>query len=224
MKQAMEETMGTQVGTGFELTGLIAAVRRELLPTFVAALVVACFTFSAGETPLPAFGWAAAFLFLCVHQDVRDLRIPNWLTLSGLATALALATFDSGFQGALWALTGAATALGLLFLPFALRWLGAGDVKAVMVLGAFWGAANLLPALWWMIIAGGVMAVGVIALQGGLLDLLRRWALSAKHSFLFRRVVYFAPDSESPAAKGLPFAVAMGLGAAAQQLWGSAWM
>jgi prepilin peptidase CpaA len=220
----MEETMDTQVGTGFELPALVAALRREILPTFAATLVVACFTFSAGEMPLPAFGWAAAFLFFCVHQDVRDLRIPNWLTLPGLAIAIGVAAFDSGLQGALWALVGAATALGLLFVPFALRWLGAGDVKAVMVLGALWGAANLLPALWWMIIAGGVMAIGVIALQGGVVDLLRRWALSAQHSFLSRRVVYFAPDSESPAAKGLPFAVAMGLGAAAQQLWGSAWI
>ena len=224
MKQAMENTMSTQVGEGFELPSFVAVIRREILPTLVATLVVACFTFSARETPLPAFGWAAAFLFFCVHQDVRDMRIPNWLTLSGLAVAIAVATIDNGFQGTLWALAGAATALGLLFLPFAMRWLGAGDVKAVMVLGAFWGAANLLPALWWMIVAGGVMAIAVIAVQGGSVDLLRRWALSAKHSFLFRRVVYFAPDSESPAAKGLPFAVAMGLGAAAQQLWGSAWI
>jgi prepilin peptidase CpaA len=220
----MEETMGTQVGASFELPGFVAVIRREILPTFAATLVVACFTFSAGETPLPAFGWAAAFLFFCVQQDVRGMRIPNWLTLPGLAIAIAVAAFDSGFQGALWALTGAATALGLLFLPFAFRWLGAGDVKAVMVFGALWGAANLLPALWWMIVAGGLMAVAMIAVQGGLVDLLRRWGLSAKHTFLFRRVVYFAPDSESPAAKGLPFAVAMGLGAAAHQLWGSAWI
>lgn len=224
MKQVMENTMSTQVGEGFELPGFVAVIRREILPTLAAALVVACFTFSAGETPLPAFGWAAAFLFLCVHQDVRDMRLRNWLTLPALAIAIAVSAFEGGFHGALWSLTGAATALGLLFVPFAFRWLGAGDVKAVMVLGALWGAGNLLPALWWMIVAGGVMAIAVIAVQGALFDLLRRWALSAKHTLLFRRVVYFAPDSESPAAKGLPFAVAMGLGAAAQQLWGSAWI
>lgn len=224
MKQATEDTMGVGFEEGLALSGFGAAVRREILPVLAAALVVACFVFSARETPLPALGWAAAFLFCCVQQDVRGMRIPNWLTLPGLVVAIAVAAIDSGFQGVLWSLAGAGTALGLLFVPFVFRWLGAGDVKAVMVLGALWGAGSLLPALWWMIIAGGLLAIVLVAVQKGLGDLVRRWGLSAKHSLFSGRVVYFAPDSNSPAAKGLPFAVAMGLGAAAHQIWGSVWI
>jgi len=216
--------MSVGFGEGLPLAGFGAAIRREILPALAAALVVACFALSARETPLPALGWAAAFLFGCVQQDVRGMRIPNWLTLPGLVIAIAVACVDSGLQGLLWSLAGAGTALGLLFVPFAFRWLGAGDVKAVMVLGALWGASNLLPALWWMIVAGGLLAIFLVAVQKGLGDLVRRWGLSAKHSLLSGRVVYFAPDSNSPAGKGLPFAVAMGLGAAAHQFWGSVWL
>ena len=130
MKQATEDTMGVGFEEGLALSGFGAAVRREILPVLAAALVVACFVFSARETPLPALGWAAAFLFCCVQQDVRGMRIPNWLTLPGLVVAIAVAAIDSGFQGVLWSLAGAGTALGLLFVPFVFRWLGATQREA----------------------------------------------------------------------------------------------
>lgn len=185
--------------------------------------VCASFVLSGTDAPLPALGWAAAFLFLAVESDVRARRIPNWLTFPALAGALALAAWQGGLVGALHALAGAGVALAILFLPFAFRWLGAGDVKAVMVLGALWGREAIVPALWWMILVGGVLAVALLASRGELLDLLRRWGSSLWHSLLSRRPVYHAPARGSAAVEGLPFAVAMGLGAAAFQLWGAPW-
>ena len=65
---------------------------REAGAVAVALLATVCLVWSPGkEAPLPAVAWAAAFLFLAVHQDVRALRIPNWLTFPSLAAALALA-------------------------------------------------------------------------------------------------------------------------------------
>jgi len=196
----------------------------ERLVALGAALgVCASFVLSGTDAPLPAFGWAAAFLFLAVERDVRTRRIPNWLTFPALAGALALAAWQDGLGGALHALAGAGVALAILFLPFALRWLGAGDVKAVMVLGALWGREAIVPALWWMILVGGLLAVALLASRGELGDLLRRWGSSFWHSLLSRRPVYHAPARGSAAVEGLPFAVAMGLGAAAFQLWGAPW-
>ena len=197
---------------------------REAGAVAIAALSAACLVWTSGkEAPLPAIEWAAAFLFLAVQQDVRDLRIPNWLTFPALAAAIALGALHGGVAGAIHSLGGAGVALAIGFLPFALRWLGAGDVKAGMVLGALWGAGTFLGAFWWMLVTGGVLAVAFVAAQGGLRDLLGRWLRSAQASVMTRRLTYFRPTAGSAAAAGLPFAVAMALGAAAFQTWGTPW-
>ena len=189
----------------------------------IALLVSGVLLWTAQEAPLPALGGAAAFLLLAVEQDVRRMRIPNWLTAPALVGALGYAGFVGGLSGLGAALLGAAAGFAVLFVPFALRWLGAGDVKGCMVLGGFWGTANFLGAFWWMLVVGGVLAVGLLAAQGGFGDLLRRWLASAHLSSVRRRPIYVDADASAPARAGLPFAVAMGLGAAAFQLWGMPW-
>jgi prepilin peptidase CpaA len=197
---------------------------REALAIGVAVLAVASLVWTPGkEAPLPALGWAAAFLLLAVHQDVRSLRIPNWLTFPALLGAIALGGLHAGLAGAGVAVLGAAAALGVGFLPFAMRWLGAGDVKAGMVLGALWGAEAFLGVFWWMLVVGGLLALVFVAVQGGLVDLLERWLRSAHATLLTRRLTYFRPATGSAAGKGLPFAVAMALGAGAFQIWGTPW-
>ena len=215
------EGCALQSATGHDRTETVWA---EISAAAVAALVVTCFLLSPSGSPLAAPMGSAAFLFLAIHQDVRGMRIPNWLTFPSLLGALALGAWDGGLAGAGTALAGAGIALAVLFVPFAFRILGAGDVKAGMVLGALWGVDAFLPALWWMVLAGGLLALVLLTAQGALPDLLRRWASSAKHSLLLRRIVYFPPAERSAAAGGLPFAVAMGLGAAAFQIWGTPWV
>jgi prepilin peptidase CpaA len=188
-----------------------------------AASVTAGFLWSAQESPLPAPAWAAAFLFLAIEHDVRSLRIPNWLTAGGLATALALAGFTRGAAGLGDALLGAGMALAVLFVPFLLRWLGAGDVKALMVLGALWGRELVVPTLFWMIVAGGALGIALIVARGELRDLCTRWGRSLWITLSTRRLVFFAPSPDSAAGGGLPFAVAIGIGASIHQIWGFPW-
>ena len=189
----------------------------------VAACLCAGFVWSAQEAPLPALPWAAAFLFLAVEHDVRSLRIPNWLTFGGLAVALGLAAVQGGAAGLLDAGVGAGVALAVLFVPFAMRWLGAGDVKAMMVLGALWGREPLLPTLFWIVLAGGALAIAMVAARGEIADLAQRWWRSFWITCSTRKINYFGPAPGSVAGGGLPFAVAIGIGAAAYQLLGTPW-
>jgi prepilin peptidase CpaA len=198
--------------------------RRGAIALAVAALVGVCLLLSAIEAPLPALGWAAAFLVLAVERDVRERRIPNWLTFPALAFAIAHATWSGGIDGALASLAGAGAALGILLIPYAMGWFGAGDVKAVMALGAFWGAGILLPVLGWAIALGGLLAIGWLVARGGLRDMATRWWQSLRTSLVMRKPTYFAPAPGSVAAGGVPFAVAIGLGVAAYQLWGLPWV
>ncbi|HET6303961.1 MAG TPA: A24 family peptidase, partial [Myxococcota bacterium] len=116
----------------------------------VALLVAAGFFSTAEEGPLPALTWAAAFLFLAVESDVRRLRIPNWLTFPAFFGALAIGFASAGPAGLGRATAGGAVAFGVLLVPYALGWLGAGDVKAAMVLGALFGREAFLPMFFWM--------------------------------------------------------------------------
>jgi prepilin peptidase CpaA len=178
---------------------------------------------AAPATALPATAWTALFLVLAVESDVRSLRIPNWLTFGGMALAFAHAAATGGFWMVGSALGGAVAALAALFVPFALRGLGAGDVKAMMALGALWGPDPVLAVLFWALLAGGTLAIARVAASGELADLCARWGRSAWVTLSTRRATYFRPDPGSAAAGGVPFAVAIGLGASLYQILGAPW-
>jgi prepilin peptidase CpaA len=75
--------------------------------------------------------------------DLSTRRIPNALVGSGLLLALALALSQGGLGGLGHALAGAALGFALLILPFARGWMGGGDLKLTVAIGAFVGPMNL---------------------------------------------------------------------------------
>jgi prepilin peptidase CpaA len=186
-------------------------------------VVTGAFLVSAPIERLPTFAWVAAFLFFAMESDLRSLRIPNTLNLVGGLAAVTLACILGGLEAGAWALAAAALTFALLFPLFALRILGAGDIKALMVLAAFLGASELPGLLWWSAVCGGVAGIAWIVLRGGLLDLVTRWLRTLSILIASRRLVYVPPAEASAAAQGLPFALAIGVGATALQLWGTPW-
>jgi prepilin peptidase CpaA len=170
------------------------------------------------STPLPILGWAAAFLFFAVERDVHCQRIPNWLTFPTLVAGLAYATWIGGADGFLDAMLGAGVAFALLVLPYGIGALGAGDVKGAMALGALFGAGDITSIVLLSIAFGGALALIRLALAGGLLEMARRWAHSVTTSLLTRRLFYLAPGPDAPAARGLPFALALALAVTAHLL------
>src|SRR5690242_11677682 len=72
--------------------------------------------------------------------DVRYRRIPNWLTVMGVAVGLLLNSFlYPGWPGLRLGLLGLAVAFGVYFVLYALRAMGAGDVKLMAAIGAMVG-------------------------------------------------------------------------------------
>lgn len=94
--------------------------------------------------------------------DFRSRRIPNWLTVPGLAVGVALNVALSGWMGLKTSLLGAGLGL-LILLPFVLlRSLGAGDWKLAGALGAFVGWGLLVDLLVMSVFVAGIMAVGLV--------------------------------------------------------------
>lgn len=162
-------------------------------------------------------------LALAVAEDLRFRRIPNLLTLPGVALGLLLLTLEAGWPGLRTGLLGAATGAGLLFLPFALGGLGAGDVKLMTVVGAFGGPAFALRAFVGTALAGG-LASAVLLWRAGRLGATLRIALWDGVA-LVAPAVPFLPlprrpgEREAPVPAALPYGVAIAVGAAAGWAW-----
>jgi prepilin peptidase CpaA len=185
-----------------------------------AAAVVASLVAAAGVPALPGLA-LIGFLALIVEEDVRRRRIPNLLTFPAFGAAVVWATWTAGPEGLLSAIAGSLVGLAVLALPFVLRQIGAGDVKAVIVIGACVGPALTLELLYWITLASGVMAVAILAARGGLTDLARRWWVAGCISLRSRAFCPVPAPEGSAAASGLPFAVAIGFGVVACEIWGS---
>jgi prepilin peptidase CpaA len=200
-------------------------VRPALVAGSIAAglgLILICAGLMS-STPLSVFGWAAAFLFFSVASDLRFHRIPNWLTLPALLVALLVSPWAGATSGPLEAAAGAALGFALLVGPYALGGMGAGDAKALMVVGAWLGPEATLGAAVWAVIAGGVFALMMLALRGELGAFARRWGRTLSSTLTLRRIAYEPPAAGSIASGGIPFAAAIAVGLAAQWYGGSPW-
>jgi Flp pilus assembly protein protease CpaA len=111
-------------------------------------LTVALGPLTSGELPAAVGaatqpGLAQAVLWVLVGLaavwDVAQRRVPNPLIVAGLLLGLGFETQSGGFAGLGLSFLGAAVALGLLIVPFAMHKIGGGDVKLAMVCGTFLG-------------------------------------------------------------------------------------
>jgi prepilin peptidase CpaA len=114
--------------------------------------------------------------------DVRTRRIPNVLTLSGMAAAVGL-RFLAGPGAGIDGVTGAVLAFVLCLPFFVLGVLGGGDAKLLMVVGAFTGPKDLLMAMLVIASLGGILGAIDATRKGILLpvlhncgDILKHWA------------------------------------------------
>ena len=101
----------------------------------------------------------------CV-TDIHNRRIPNWLTFGAAGVAVVFHTATRGGGGFVFATTGWFLGALIMFLPFALRGLGGGDVKLLAALGAWLGPANAVWLALYAGCAGFVMSVVVAAHYG----------------------------------------------------------
>jgi prepilin peptidase CpaA len=119
----------------------------------------------------PHFVVLVVGLAACV-LDVRSRRIPNEVTFGAALAGFAVHAWSGGAAGAAWSAAGWAAGVALLFPFFALRGMGAGDVKLLAAFGAWLGAAEIVHVAIAASIVGAVLALGVAATRGYLHSLL----------------------------------------------------
>ncbi|MBC2835781.1 A24 family peptidase [Paragemmobacter straminiformis] len=140
---------------------------------------------------LAALGYAAL-------RDVRTLTVPNAL-VGGLLLVWVVFAPIAGLSSREMALDAGSAAMVFFatVAAYAMGWMGGGDSKLLTVSSLWLGAGQVVPFLMATMLAGGGLALGIVALR------------------LLPRNLPF-PDRFAPAegaARELPYALAIALGA-----------
>lgn len=153
--------------------------------------------------------------------DLRTRRIPNWLSVSGVCAGLAWGLIAHGWPGLAQAALGLGLALAIYVPLYALRGMGAGDVKLMAAAGALIGPGDWLFLFLATCVAGGLLALLVVLGRGRLgVTLLNTGALAS--ALLHGRL----PQRERPSlnihhrdAVTLPHAVSIATGSLCLIVW-----
>ena len=94
--------------------------------------------------------------------DLARRKIPNWLTFGLMGLGLVMGFIAGGLEGLADSLQGLLLGGALLFIPFLLGGMGAGDVKLLAAIGALKGSSFVLRAFLYGALAGGALALGAL--------------------------------------------------------------
>lgn len=97
-------------------------------------------------------------LITASYFDIKEKRIPNFLTFSGMVLGIINTIISSGLKGLQFSLIGFLFGIAVFFIPFALNFMGAGDVKLIGAIGALMGWKFTLSVILYSAIAGGIIA------------------------------------------------------------------
>lgn len=126
----------------------------------------------------PLYIFVGAMLVLACVSDLRTRRIPNELTFSAIACALVFHLVAGGPGAAGRSLAGCLLGALLFFPMFALRGMGAGDVKLLAAVGAWLGPSQVASVALATSLAGGVIAIVMAMTRGYLSTAIRNlWML-----------------------------------------------
>jgi len=152
-----------------------------------------------------SLGVLALMLSVAVYVELRENRIPNWLTFSGMAVGLLLGYLRST-PVFLSCLGGLAIGFGFLFIFYVFGGLGGGDVKLMGAAGALMGADLVKPALFYTAVLGAFLAIVMVVWRR---DFWNRLAAG------FRRLAFWRRAAVTEAVPSAPIAVPYGLAIAA---------
>lgn len=105
--------------------------------------------------------------------DLLTRRVPNWITFPAMVLGLAAQIWFGGLEGGLQSLLGILAGFAIFFPVYALGYMGAGDVKLMMAVGAFGGWLFCLRSALAAVVIGGGFAFFDILLRGRFLVVFR---------------------------------------------------
>ncbi|XEC93841.1 prepilin peptidase [Paenibacillus tarimensis] len=126
---------------------------------------------------------AAAMILLVAALvcDVKSMRIPNALTIPACAAAWVYFTITDGTDALAGSLAGTLAGLLPMLILYALKGIGAGDVKLFAALGSWVGVLQVLHMTVYSVLFAGVIGLVIIIARH---PIIRRAATLASGSFV----------------------------------------
>jgi Flp pilus assembly protein protease CpaA len=120
--------------------------------------------------PVHAWVWMLLALAGLVASvtDLREMRIPNWLTMPLLAGGLVYGGVQSGLGGLGGSVLGAVAAGAIFVAAYAMAGGGAGDAKLMLALGSWLGLEPAVVLVLAVTVAGFVWGMAVTAYRDGI--------------------------------------------------------
>jgi prepilin peptidase CpaA len=165
--------------------------------------------------PSPILAAALVLVTVCVVTDVRARRIPNAISAPAMLLGALLNAEYFGLAGFASSLVGIGVAVLVLFLPFALGGIGAGDVKMMAAVGALLGMRLMLVSLLIGMLFGGVVMVAHLARVGRLREKLVATGRMVAIAAMSRSVGALRLSAAAPEAVALPYSIPLALGTVA---------
>ncbi len=125
------------------------------------------FTTSLADNEWALVQWGAVIgvSLVAAITDIRNRRIPNWLSIPAFVAGLIWSGCIGGWMGLLEA-TGSTV---ILAAPFVFLFLfaggGAGDAKLMGAIGSWLGLVNGLAVLLAVVVTGAIMGIGYALLK-----------------------------------------------------------
>ncbi|GAX91532.1 A24 family peptidase [Effusibacillus lacus] len=159
-----------------------------------------------------------AGLLISLVTDLRSRKILNVVTLPVIGIAVVYHTVVSGWDGLVFSVSGLLFGFGLLFIPYLLGGMGAGDVKLLAAIGSLKGAAFVFSSFLYTCLIGGVISLIILAVRKQLGKSMHRIG----HALVCMRgsAESFNVLEKSELHHAFPYGVAIVLGSLSAYLWG----
>jgi prepilin peptidase CpaA len=141
--------------------------------------------------------------------DIASRRILNVVTFPAMLIGLVYHTATTGLEGILFSGAGFLVGLAVLFIPFVLGGMGAGDVKLLAAVGALAGTSFVLSTFILGAFTGGILALIMIFKKHGSFSSVK----SVFYALSFLRGGGISDLRKTAKKTTMPYGVAITLGA-----------
>jgi len=156
----------------------------------------------------------SVLLLLALISDIKTFRIKNSITYSFIAAGALTNLFSHGQEGLFQSMLGAFLPMLALIALYALKMLGAGDIKLFCAIGAIMGAKFALWSIAFSFIAGGIIGAIIMVFRKNALPRFKRFLNYVKTCFLTLSLSPYGDFDDNGAGAKFPYACAAALGTA----------
>ena len=104
------------------------------------------------------------FLIIAFISDIKNQKLPNWLTAGGIVIGIIYHFITDGFGGLLFSLLGLLTAGGIFLILYIFKAIGAGDVKLFGAIGSLVGFDMVVNMMVLSIVFAGILSALILLL------------------------------------------------------------